>query len=54
MRITGDRPLLSESLWSIRAVLAMEPFLKIDIAPGDEFTWTIDYRYYLLASAGHN
>lgn len=53
MRITGDRPLFSESLWSIRAVLAMEPFLKIDIAPGDVFTWTINYRYYTLPSAGH-
>ncbi|HTS28656.1 MAG TPA: hypothetical protein VMH81_22450 [Bryobacteraceae bacterium] len=53
MRITGDRPLLSESLWSIRAVLAMEPFLKIDIAPGREYTWTIEYRYYTLPAA-HN
>ena len=51
MRITADRPLLSESLWSIRAVLAMEPYLKIDVAPGAEFTWAISYRYYTLPSA---
>jgi hypothetical protein len=54
MRITGDRPLLSESLWSIRAVLAIEPFVKIAIAPGSQFTWTIAYRYYTIPSAGHN
>jgi hypothetical protein len=52
MRITGDRPLLDESLWSIRAVLAVEPFLKITIAPGEQITWTITYRYYALPG-GH-
>jgi hypothetical protein len=27
MSITGDRPLASENLWSIRSVLAVEPFI---------------------------
>jgi hypothetical protein len=53
VRITGDRPLLSESLWSIRAVLALEPFLKITIRPGEQFTWTITYRYYTVPASGH-
>ena len=48
MRITGDRPLSSESLWSIRAVLAMEPFVTVAIEPGNEFTWTSTYTYYTL------
>jgi hypothetical protein len=48
MRITGDRPLSSESLWSIRAVLAMEPFVSVAIEPGNEFTWTSTYTYYAL------
>jgi cytochrome c5 len=50
MRITGDRPLQSESLWSIRAVLAVEPFIKIAAAPGQEFTWQMTYSYYALPS----
>ncbi len=53
VRITGDRPLLSESLWSIRAVLAVEPFLKITILPGEQFTWAIRYHYYTLPVDGH-
>jgi hypothetical protein len=48
MRITGDRPLSSESLWSIRAVLAMEPFVSMAIEPGNEFAWKSTYSYYTL------
>jgi hypothetical protein len=48
LRITGDRPLQNESLWSIRAVLAVEPFLHIVAAPGKESTWTMTYTYYAL------
>jgi hypothetical protein len=46
MRVTGDRPLVREALWSIRAVLSMEPFIAIDVAPGAEFTWKLVYEYY--------
>jgi len=50
MRITGDRPLLSEALWSIRAVMAMEPFVSVTIEPSQEFTWTSTYSYYTLSA----
>jgi hypothetical protein len=52
MTIASDRPLLSESLWSIRSVIAMEPFITISIEPGQEFTWTSTYEYYTLPRAG--
>jgi hypothetical protein len=45
LRITSDRPLQSEALWSIRAVLAVEPFIHISVAPGQEFTWEMTYAY---------
>jgi hypothetical protein len=48
MTIQGDRPLLSESLWSIRSVVAVEPYVAISIEPGKEFTWTSTYEYYTL------
>ena len=51
MRITSDHPLSSESLWSIRAVLAMEPFVSIAIEPGNEFAWKSTYNYYTLPDA---
>jgi hypothetical protein len=52
LRITGDRPLESESLWSIRAVLAVEPFVKIHAAPGEEFSWSMKYTYFTEPTSG--
>ena len=52
MRINGDRPLSSEALWSIRAVMAMEPFVSVEIEPGKEFTWKSTYTYYTLPARG--
>ncbi len=46
MKITGDRPLSEEALWSIRSVLAMEPFVHMVIESGQEFTWKYTYSYY--------
>ena len=48
MRIRGDRPLSFVNFWSMRKVLAMEPFIAMTIAPGSEFTWNIHYEYYTL------
>ncbi len=50
MKIIGDRPLSQENLWSIRSVLAMEPFIAMSIEPGKAFTWKYDYSYYSIAS----
>ena len=43
--ITGDRPLVNASVWSIRAVLAVEPFIDIQADPGKEVSWTYTYTY---------
>jgi len=50
MRISGDHPLSFENLWSIRSVLAVEPFISMTINPGSEFSWEISYEYYTLPS----
>lgn len=48
MKMSVDRPLLREMLWSIRTVLAIEAYNAIDIQPGTEFTWSSTYDYYTL------
>lgn len=48
MRITGDHPLTHLNLWSIRTVLAMEPFITMTVEPGKEFTWKMSYQYYTV------
>jgi len=49
VKITGDRPLVRDLLWSIRTVLAIEPYIAIDIQPGAEFTWKNRFEYYTLS-----
>jgi hypothetical protein len=48
IRITGDHPLSKLNLWSIRAVLSLEPFITMTIDPGSEFSWKMSYEYYTL------
>ncbi len=51
LRIKNDRPLSRELLWSIRTVLAVEPYVAIRVPPGGEFTWTDTIDYYTLPTA---
>jgi hypothetical protein len=46
--VSGDRPLIRNILWSIRTVLADEPYIAIDIQPGSEFTWKNTFEYYVM------
>ena len=43
---SGNRPLARFGYWSIRTVVAPEPYIDINIEPGREFTWTYTYDYY--------
>jgi hypothetical protein len=52
MMISGDRPLAKMSLWSIRSVIAVEPFVDIALEPGSQSTWKYDYEYYTLPHPG--
>jgi hypothetical protein len=47
VRVTSDRPVAAESLWSIRSVIAMEPDVNVNAAPGETATWTYTYTYYV-------
>jgi hypothetical protein len=48
MTISGDRPIAKMALWSIRSVIAVEPFIDISLAAGGEATWKYNYEYYTL------
>ena len=49
MIITGDRPLAQVSLWSIRSVLSVEPFIDLYINRAPSRAGKYDYEYYTLA-----
>jgi hypothetical protein len=44
--VTGDQPLTNVALWSIRTVMAVEPYNLMSIEPGKDFTWTLTYDYF--------
>ena len=46
VRVKVDKPLVDDLLWSIRTVLSAEPYIGIDIQPGEEFTWENTFDYY--------
>jgi hypothetical protein len=48
MHIVGDKPLASMALWSIRSVMAIEPFVDISVAPGNSMSWSYRYTCYAL------
>jgi hypothetical protein len=48
VRITADRPLIRNMLWSIRSVFAIEPYMAVNVEPQDAFTWTNRFEYYSL------
>ena len=49
--ITGDRPLTNASVWSIRSVIAVEPFIDVQADPGKDMTWSYRYSYSVLGAA---
>ncbi|MRW92087.1 hypothetical protein GJ699_19000 [Duganella sp. FT80W] len=48
LRATANQPLYRAVIWGIRSVFAIEPFIRYDIAPGQQFSWTNTYQAYQL------
>jgi hypothetical protein len=45
MRVTADQPLTKMNLWSVRSVMAVEPYIGIKLAPGATKRWVYSYTY---------
>ena len=45
VHITGDRPLTRLGYWSIRTVVSPEPYIDLNIEPGQQFAWAYTYDY---------
>ncbi len=45
VRIRGDRPLVKLLFWAKRRVLCPEPYIHINLAPGERITWRIAYDF---------
>jgi hypothetical protein len=49
VRITCDQPLVELKFWACSTTLCPEPYIKIKVDPGQEFSWKIVYEFYTLA-----
>jgi hypothetical protein len=49
VKITCDQPLLKLAFWSCPTTLCPEPYIKIRVEPGKEFSWEIRYEFYTLS-----
>ena len=45
VRIVGDQPLSQLNVWSIRSVMAVDPYIAIELAPGATKRWSYTYTY---------
>ena len=48
VHIQGDQPFTNIALWSIRTVMAIEPYNSFHIEPGAEAKWNLRYTYFTL------
>jgi hypothetical protein len=48
VHIVGDHPLEKVVYWSIRTTLCPEPYIHLNIPPGQEEHWRITYDFYTL------
>jgi hypothetical protein len=48
VRITSDQPIQKLNFWCCYTTLCPEPYIKIKVDPGKEFTWKIHYEFYTL------
>ena len=46
VRITGNRPISKIIFWSAGTTQCPEPYIDINIQPGETFTWNITYDFY--------
>ena len=51
VRQTADRPIAKINFWSIRSTVCPEAYIDMQIEPGREFTWTINYEFYTVPAA---
>jgi len=46
VRIRADKPLSKLAFWSTPTNLSPEPFISLNLEPGQETTWTLTYDFY--------
>jgi hypothetical protein len=48
VRVTGDKPLSRIFFWSVKTTLCPEGYIDLNVPPGQETKWNINYHFYKL------
>ena len=48
VKIQGNRPLSKLVFWSAHKTICPEPYINVNVEPGETFTWEIVYTFYSL------
>ncbi len=51
VRIRGNRPMVKLNFWGIRSVVCPEPYLHLQVEPGQETHWRYTYDFYTIPPA---
>jgi hypothetical protein len=46
LRFQGDRPLIKYSFWATRKAACPEPFMAINLDPGQQLKWNTQYTLF--------
>lgn len=46
IQISVDKPLQKIVFWAVASTLCPEPYIQLDVAPGEKETWTSDYKLF--------
>jgi hypothetical protein len=49
MRITSDQPLEKLVYWACSTTACPEPYIKLNVLPGKEMKWNINYEFYTFS-----
>ena len=47
VRIIGDKPLSKMVFWASPTTVCPEPYIKIEVEPGEEFRWKYSYEFFV-------
>lgn len=47
MTVKGDEPMSKFYIWGVSTAICPEPYIKIELKPGETKTWTIAYKFTL-------
>ena len=50
VRIRGDRPFSKLVYWGSVKTLCPEPYIHVSVAPGESYSWTLRYAFYIVNS----